>query len=184
MTEYPIFLGEIEVEVRAAGGGRTLSASFPYNRIATVASGGRVRKERFNSGSLSWQTREFEKLQTELSTTIAAKMDATVKAKRLEALEDALEKRNTFLLSGHDYNRAIADVRSGTLAVEHGKDGVLLRASLPPEGQAPSWVEDTVQGREGGAGARRKSWVPSASRSRAGVSGTGDRGTFDDTGDR
>ena len=150
MTEYPIFLGEIEVEVRAAGGGRTLSASFPYNRIATVASGGRVRKERFNSGSLSWQTREFEKLQTELSTTIAAKMDATVKAKRLEALEDALEKRNTFLLSGHDYNRAIADVRSGTLAVEHGKDGVLLRASLPPEGQAPSWVEDTIKGVKGG----------------------------------
>ena len=141
---YPVLVGEIEV--RAEGKGRTMSASFPYNRQATVASGGRVRKERFASGSLSWQVREFNKLQEELTQVMAGAVDRV----RIELLEDALEKRNTFLLAGHDYNRSIADMRSGTLAVEHRADAVYLRADLPPEGEAPSWVEDTVRGIRGG----------------------------------
>ena len=41
-------------------------------------------------------------------------------------------------------------MRSGTLAIEHKADAVNLRATLPAEGQAPSWVEDTVKGIQGG----------------------------------
>ena len=147
--DFPVLLGEIEVRARG-GGGRTLSASFPYNRTATVASGGRVRKERFSSYSLSWQVKEFEKLQAEMSRVVQSTIDDAIKAKRLEALDDAVERRNSFMLVGHSYDRAIADMRSGTLVVEHKSDGVNLRATIPAEGSAPSWVEDTVRGIQGG----------------------------------
>ena len=79
--------------------------AFPTTGRRPFASGGRVRKERFSSGSLSWQVREFEKLQVEMSRVVQSTIDDVIKAKRLEALEDALEKRNTFMLAGHDYNR-------------------------------------------------------------------------------
>ena len=147
--DYPIFDGQLAVETRQDGEGRTIRASFPYNRVATIhngAGGQRTRKEVFRSGSLSWQVREFEKLQRQLTDTISG----TISRVQREALEDALEKRNTFLLAGHDYNRAIADMRSGTLAVEHTDGAVLLRADIPAEGQAPSWIEDAVRGIRGG----------------------------------
>ena len=150
MTDYPVYDGNLAVELRQDGKGRTIRASFPYNRVATIAATGRTRKEVFRSGSLSWQVVEFQKLQTQLGETLQASMDKALKEKAIEQLEDTLEKRNTFMLAGHDYNRTIADMRSGTLAVEHTDDAVLLRADIPPEGQAPSWVEDTVRGIKGG----------------------------------
>ena len=54
-------------EVRTRGAGRVLSGKFPYNKTATVKSSGRTRKEGFKSDSMSWQVREFEKLQGELA---------------------------------------------------------------------------------------------------------------------
>ena len=151
-SEYPVFIGELEV--RVAGGNRSLSASFPYNRVATRSSTGRTRKEKFSPGSLSWQVKEFEKLQGELSQVMARSVDRAFteaqKRAAVEALEDGIERRNTHLLIGHDFDRPIADMRSGTLAVEHTDEAVLLRATLPPEGQAPSWVEDAIKSVQGG----------------------------------
>ena len=147
-NEFPIFPSEIEV--RAKGFGRMISASFPYNRTATIRSGGRVRKERFNTGSLSWQVREFEKVQAELSSVIKSSIDKVRKAKMVEQLEDTLEKRNTFMLAGHDYGKSIADMRSGTLAVEHTDSAVLLRAEIAAAGEAPTWIEDAVKAIKGG----------------------------------
>ena len=148
LTEYPVFDGNLEV--RQSGRDRTIFGSFPYNRTATIRSGGRVRKERFNSGSLSWQVREFTKLQQRLSDEIATAVDDAQKAAVRARFDDELERRNTFLLTGHDYNRAIADMRSGTLAVEHSEDAVKLRATIPPEGEAPTWVDDAVKAMRGG----------------------------------
>ena len=148
MNDYPVLLGELEVRVE--GDGRVLSATFPYNRMATVASAGSTRKEMFESGSLSWQTREFAKLQAELQATLNAGMAEARRRALVERLEDALEKRNTHLLHGHSFDRPLADTLSGTLYVEHTREAVLLRANLPPEGQAPSWVEDAVKGVRGG----------------------------------
>lgn len=54
----------------------------------------------------------------------------------MEALEDALEKPNTFLLTGHDYNRTLADMRTGTPAVTLTREAVELEAALPPEDEA------------------------------------------------
>ena len=117
-------------EVRARGAGRVLSGKFPYNKTATVKSSGRTRKERFKSGSMSWQVREFEKLYDELGTVMQSSIDEARRQILVERLEDAIEKRNTFLLVGHSYDRTIADMRSGTLAVKHTRDAVETRSRV------------------------------------------------------
>ena len=146
--EFPIFDGELEI--RARGGSRILSGKFPYNKLATIGATGRVRKERFKSGSMSWQVREFQKLQQEMAEVIESTIDKVIKQKRIEALADAVEKRNTHLLVGHDYNRAIADMRGGGLKVRHTSSAVEIEATLPPEARQPSWVRDAVLAVEGG----------------------------------
>lgn len=147
--EFGIWPGQLEIRARKDGS-RSLTGSFPYGRTATIRNTGRTRKERFASGSMSWQVREFEKLQAELSDVIQQKIEDRRRELLIEQLEDALEKRNTFLLTGHSYDRTLADMRSGTLTVQHTDEAVLLRAKLPPEGEAPSWVEDAVRAVRGG----------------------------------
>ena len=132
------------LEIRARGEGRVLSGKFPYNRTATVRSSGRARKERFASNSMSWQVREFQKLQGELADVLKSSVDQARKELLVEQLEDALERRNTFLLVGHDYNRTVGDMRSGTLKVTHTAQAVELEAELPADGDMPSWVRDAV----------------------------------------
>ena len=139
--DYPMILYG-HLEVRARGQGRVLSGKFPYGRTATVRSGGRVRKERFAPGALAWQVREFEKLQAQAAKAVGAAVD--------EALADALEKRNTFLLVGHSYDKNLADMISGTLAVKHTAQAVELEAQLPDPDKMPSWVKDALLGIEGG----------------------------------
>ena len=67
-SDFPTFDGAFEI--RARGSGRVLSGRFPYNRTATVRSGGRVRKERFKPGALSWQVEEFARVQGELGALV------------------------------------------------------------------------------------------------------------------
>ena len=137
-----IFDGEFEV--RSRGDRRVLSGRFPYNKTATVKSSGRTRKERFAPESMSWQVREFAKLQSELADVMKSSLDEARKQILIEQLEDAIEKRNTFLLVGHSYDRTIADMRSGTLVVNHKRDAVEIEAELPADDQMPSWVRDAV----------------------------------------
>ena len=138
-----IFDGAFEIRARERGG-RVLTGKFPYNKTATVKSSGRTRKEKFKSGSMSWQVREFQKLQGKMAEVANQKIAQVQKEILIEQLEDAIEKRNTFLLVGHSYDRAIADMRSGTLAVIHKADAVELVAELPDDDQMPSWVRDAV----------------------------------------
>ena len=138
--DYPIFDGRLEV--RARGSGRVLTGRFPYNRTATVRGRGRVRKERFAPGALAWQVREFEKLQAQAAEAVGKAVD--------EVLADALERRNTFLLIGHSYDRSVADMISGTLAVKHTAAAVEIEAALPDADRMPSWVRDAVLAVEAG----------------------------------
>ena len=138
--DYPILDGALEI--RARGSGRVLSGRFPYNRVATVRAGGRVRKERFAPGALAWQVLEFQKLEKEAAALVGKAVD--------EALEDALERRNTFLLVGHSYDRTIADMRSGTLTVKHTAAAVEIESALPDADRMPSWVRDAVLAVEAG----------------------------------
>ena len=137
------------LEIRAKGDVRTLFGRFPYNVTATTRAVGRQRKERFKSGALSWQVREFAKLQTRMGEVIQSSIDKARKQLLIEQLEDELERRNTFLLVGHDYNRTVADMKSGTLAVKHTDAAVELEATLPPDDKMPSWVRDAVLAVEG-----------------------------------
>ncbi len=95
---------------------------------------------------MTWQVREFRKLMDEYSKL----MEETADQVRRELLEDALERRNTHLLIGHSYDKAIADMRSGTLAVTHTRATVELEAELPADEDMPSWVRDAVLAVKGG----------------------------------
>ena len=148
MLDHPIFDGAFEIRARDRGG-RVLTGRFPLNKTATVKSSGRTRKERFEPGAMTWQTEEFKKLQGELADVVKSSVDQAKKELLIEQLEDALEKRNTFLLVGHSYDRAIADMRSGTLAVTHKRGVVELEAELPDDDKLPSWIKDAVLAVEG-----------------------------------
>ena len=58
------------------------------------------------------------------------------------------------MLVGHSYDRAIADMRSGTLTVKHTAAAVEIEAALPDGDKMPSWVRDAVLAVEGGQLAR------------------------------
>ena len=148
MPEYGIWTGELEV--RQDGANPVLTGRFPLNVTATVSNRGRQRKERFLSGSMSWQVREFQKLQIQLADVISGAVEDMRKERMVAQLEDALEKRNTHLLVGHDFGKAVADMRSGNLAIEHTPSEVRFEAMLPPEGEQPSWIRDAVLGVRGG----------------------------------
>ena len=142
-----------QLEIRAKGGREYLSGYFPLNTTATVRAHGRTRKERFASGSMSWQVEAFQGLQDELADLVnktVEKYRRKVIADKIAEIEAALESRNTHLLVGHSYDKAIADMKTGTLKVEHTRDAVKLEAALPVEGRRPSWVQDAVYGVEGG----------------------------------
>ena len=137
------------LEVRRVGGSRILSGSFPLGRTATVRSSGKVRKEKFARGrggrSMSWQVREFQKLQAKLAEDISQIADDV-----LVELEDQLEKRNTHLLIGHSYDRPVADMITGNLAINFTDEAVNFSATLPAEADMPSWISDAVKAVDGG----------------------------------
>ena len=57
LNEYAVLLGSLEVR-RRGGGGRTLTGSFPYSKLAVRSDSGRVRKERFAPRAFSFALRE------------------------------------------------------------------------------------------------------------------------------
>ena len=152
MIEHGIILpGALEVRARG-GGGHSIRGRFPYGATATVRNAGRARKERFAPDSMSWQVREFQKLQAELSDVLSEAVEEARRQILIEQLEDALERRNTHLLIGHSYDRPLADMRSGTLDVKHSAAAVEIEARLSDDrDEWPSWVRDAVlavQGRQ------------------------------------
>ena len=132
----------VELEVRADR--RKLFGSFPYNREATVADRGRVRKERFRSGAFGWQFERFTELQKELGKVI----DESVDEARRILLERELAARNVDLLRGHNFDRPIASMLSGSLKVKDGRDALRFEADLPAD--PPSWVTDTMKAVDAG----------------------------------
>ena len=140
------FVLDGSLEIRARGSARMLTGRFPYNKRATVRSAGRVRKEVFLTDSLGWQTKRFEELNAEMNQMMKGVVDQV----RLELLTEELERRNTHLLIGHSYDKAVADTRTGNLTVTHTRAAVEIEAELPSESRQPSWVKDAVLAVEGG----------------------------------
>ena len=147
----------VELEVRQVGDGRSLFGVFNDGSLATVMDRGTVRKERFSADAFGWQLREFERVQQELADLIGAafetvlneaRADATLELRQesplIMAKRSELAARNMDLLVGHDFNRPLASMLAGTLAVTSDERSLRFEATLPPEGQRPSWMQDAV----------------------------------------
>ena len=130
-----------ELEIRARGSRRTLAGRFPYGKTATVRDRGRTRKERINAGAFDWQLQEFGALQSEL----AALADDVANQVRRDVLLEQLERRNVHVLSGHDFNRPLGDMKRGTARVESDADSLRFEVDLPDEADMPSWMADAVK---------------------------------------
>lgn len=136
---------EADLEIRARGSGRTLSGRFPYNKTATIRDRGRVRKERFGRRAFGWQIREFEKLLAEYNKALGEAVDET-----LSELKEQMARRNVDLLSGHDFNRPLASLRSGSLKLSDSDDALRFEADLPAANDQPTWMRDAVLAVEAG----------------------------------
>ncbi len=110
----------------------------------------------FDESGQQWQTKRFAELNAEMNQMVKGVVDQV----RLELLTEELERRNTHLLVGHSYDRAIADTRTGNLRVKHTPEAVELEAELPAVDRQPSWVKDAVLAVEGGPAARDQSGIP------------------------
>lgn len=64
------------------------------------------------------------------------------------ALEDA--EREIHLLAGHEYGKPLASRRAGSLRLEDSDAALTFVATLPPAGEQPSWVRDTVRAIDSG----------------------------------
>ena len=141
MIVYPVFA--CELEIRARGDRQTLAGRFPYSPgpgrlMATVASGGRVRKERIAPDAFGWQITEFEKVQNDLAEAIKSSADQA----RLELLRQEIERRNVHILSGHSYDRPLGDLKSGTATIKSTAAAVDFEVALPEV--MPVYMSDTV----------------------------------------
>ena len=94
---------------------------------------------------MSWQVREFQKLQSQLAEDISQIADDVI-----AELQDSLEKRNTHLLIGHSYDKPVADMITGNLVLDFTDDAVSFAATLPAEADMPSWIRDAVLAVDGG----------------------------------
>ncbi len=103
---------------RASDGGARLSGRFPYGKPAVLSDGGRSgrpRKEIIAPGAFSY---------------------------RIETPSDHGGKKEIHLLSGHDFGKPLASVRSGTLSFQDTAAALLFRANITPE------IAETAHGRD------------------------------------
>ena len=144
MNDFPVFAAELEI--RARGDNRIIRGRLPYSPgpgrgMATVAAAGRRRKERIAEDAFAWQIEEFAKVQKEL----AAAVDASLDAARIELLRQELERRNVHILSGHSYDKPLGDLKSGTARVTSSKAAVEFEVDLPADADMPTYFADTVK---------------------------------------
>ena len=142
---------DAELEIRASGGRRSLRGRFSYSRgpgrgMATIRDRGRVRKERVAGDAFGWQMREFVKLQKQMAEMIEGAVDQA----RLEIFRQELERRNVHVLAGHDYNRPLGDLKSGTAKIYVDARGGRIRSRPAGRGRPTE-----LHARYGGNGARR-----------------------------
>ena len=107
------------VELRA--GGYRVSGSVPYGQPKTISDRGRTRKQSLEPGAISWQLREFGKLQEELAATV----------NRLARQVIAEKQRDVTLSAGRTLDRPLASMKSGTLRVRESATAIEFDADLP-----------------------------------------------------
>ena len=108
-------------EVRARRSG--LSGVFNYGKDRTVSDRGKRRKSRVNSGAVSWQMKEFAKLQGELSDAVGEAVQAGIRDKM----------REVQLLAGPDYSKPLGSLKAGTLKLRDTPDGLEFEVTKLPD---------------------------------------------------
>lgn len=103
----------VDLELRQDGDRPVIAGAFPYGAQATIASRGRVRKERFEPRAFDFVVNQEV-------------------------------ERDVNLLYGHDFNTPLANRSGGTLSLVDGEDALRFEATLPPEGEQPTWVRDAL----------------------------------------
>ena len=141
MEHRAVYEGSLELRQS----GRRLAGSFPYSqgsgdRMATVMNRGKIRKERIGPDAFGWQIREFEKLQGELASTITNAVDEA----RVQIIRQELERRNIHVLAGHSYDRPMGDMLRSGARVTSTREAVEFEIELPPEGDQPGYMRDTI----------------------------------------
>ena len=113
--------GGLELRKRASGA-LALQGSFPYGKRAVLSDGGRTGRPK--------------------KEVIAPKAFAY----RINTPSDHGGKKDIHLLSGHDFGKPLASVRSGTLDITDSEAGVTFTATITPEMQEVSYVRDILAG--------------------------------------
>lgn len=111
--------GGLELRKRASGA-LALHGRFPYNKRAVLSDGGRTsrpKKEAIAPRAFSY---------------------------RINTPSDHGGKKDIHLLSGHDYGKPLASVRSGTLDIQDSDDAVTFVATITAEMQEVSYVKDVL----------------------------------------
>ncbi|MEP1592886.1 HK97 family phage prohead protease [Sulfitobacter sp.] len=97
-----------------------LSGRFPYNKRAVLSDGGRTGRPR--------------------KEVIAPRAFAY----RINTPSEHGGKKDIHLLSGHDYGKPLASVRSGTLDIQDSEEAVTFTATITEEMQQVSYVKDLI----------------------------------------
>jgi len=111
--------GGLELRKRASGA-LALQGSFPYGKRAVLSDGGRSGRPK--------------------KEVIAPRAFAY----RINTPSDHGGKKDIHLLSGHDYGKPLASVRSGTLDIRDTPEAVTFTATITEEMQEVSYVKDIL----------------------------------------
>ncbi len=111
--------GGLELRKRASGA-MSLQGRFPYNQRAVLSDGGRTGRPK--------------------KEVIAPKAFAY----RINTPSEHGGRKDIHLLSGHDYGKPLASVRSGTLDIQDSDDAVTFTATITEEMQQVSYVKDVM----------------------------------------
>lgn len=111
--------GGLELRKRASGA-LALHGRFPYGKRAVLSDGGRTGRPR--------------------KEVIAPRAFAY----RINTPSEHGGKKDIHLLSGHDYNKPLASVRTGTLDIQDSDEAVTFSATISPEMEEVSYVRDVL----------------------------------------
>lgn len=104
-----------DLELRRAGGRTRLRGRFPYNKPAVLSDGGRTGRPR-----------------------------KEIIAPRAFAYRVDDFKEDIHLLVGHSYDRPLASRSAGTLELKDSDDALTFEATITPEMEGVSWVQDII----------------------------------------
>ena len=120
---------------------RLSGARFPTGRLPPERIGARSAKKcsvpKLSTGVLA----EWEKLQEQAAQALAENISAAQQA----VLEEQLERGNIHILTGHDFNKPLGDLKAGNTRIWDSPEALHFETVLPDPENWPSWMADSVK---------------------------------------